>query len=505
MNTYKGNVWTFKTIPEITITDPDLIGWWKFDNISGGDTVLDWSGYGNDGKLGGDPELVDGVIDFGLDLDGNDYVMIDGVVDDLTSRNFSLSAWIKTTQAGEGNVFASNNGSSHVLLFGVDNGNIYADPGGDFPPAVNDNQWHMITFVKNGSTALFYTDGTEVGRVSTSIDVSTETRWSIGQEWDSGPSDFYLGAVDDAHFYNRALTTDEVAQLLRGDPLVAWNPKPANGALIDVERGKQPLSWSPGDDASQHDVYFATDKTAVDMADTSTADVYRGRQNGATYSPPEGLAWGSGPYYWRIDEFNSDGSVSRGSVWSFTVADFLIVDDFESYNDTDPPDPESNRIFEAWIDGFGTTTNGALVGNDMPPYAARNIVHSGIQAMPYYYDNNLKTSEATLTLVSPRDWTKEGVAELSLWFSGDPANAPARMFVALNGNAVVYHSNSAVTQTAGWTEWVIDLQTFAGLGVNLANVNTITLGLGTKNSPAAGGTGTMYFDDIRLYQPGTAP
>ncbi|MFH1719720.1 MAG: LamG domain-containing protein [Planctomycetota bacterium] len=505
MNTYKGNVWTFKTVPEITITDPDLIGWWKFDNISGGDTVLDWSGYGNDGKLGGDPELVDGVIDFGLDLDGDDYVMIDGIVGDLTSRSFSLSIWIKTTQAGEGNVFASNTGSSHVLLFGVDNGNIYADPGGDFPPAVNDNQWHMITYVKSGSNAIFYTDGLEVGRVSTSIDVTTETRWSIGQEWDSGPSDFYLGAVDDAHFYNRALTTDEVAQLLRGDPLVAWNPKPGNGALIDVDRAKQPLSWSPGDDASQHDVYFATDKTAVDMADTSTADVYRGRQNGTTYSPPEGLPWGTGPYYWRVDEFNSDGSVSRGSVWSFTVADFLIVDDFESYNDTDPPDPESNRIFEAWIDGFGTTTNGALVGNDMPPYAARNIVHSGIQAMPYYYDNNLKTSEATLTLVSPRDWTKESVAELSLWFSGDPANAPARMFVALNGNVVVYHSNSAVTQTAGWTEWVIDLQTFAGLGVNLANVNTITLGFGTKNSPAAGGTGTMYFDDIRLYQPRTAP
>jgi hypothetical protein len=39
--------------------------------------------------------------------------------------------------------------------------------------------------------------------------------------------------------------------------------------------------------------------------------------------------------------------------------------------------------------------------------------------------------------------------------------------------------------------------------VNLVNVNTITVGLGTKNSPAAGGTGKMYFDDIRLYRPGT--
>nr|MBC8472425.1 hypothetical protein [Planctomycetota bacterium] len=48
-----------------------------------------------------------------------------------------------------------------------------------------------------------------------------------------------------------------------------------------------------------------------------------------------------------------------------------------------------------------------------------------------------------------------------------------------------------------WTEWNIDLQAFAGHGVNLANVNTITLGLRL----VTGGTGMMYFDDIRLYRP----
>jgi len=176
------------------------------------------------------------------------------------------------------------------------------------------------------------------------------------------------------------------------------------------------------------------------------------------------------------------------------------VDDFEAYNDIDPPDPASNRIFEAWIDGFGTTTNGALVGNDLPPYAERTIVHGGSQSMPYYYDNNSKTSEATLTLAWPRDWTEEGVTKLSLWFIGDAANATERMFVALNGAAVVYHADPDVAQTDVWTEWVIDLQAFADQGVNLANVNTITIGFGTKNSPAAGSTGTMYFDDIRLYR-----
>ncbi|MHC4071060.1 MAG: hypothetical protein ACYTGS_03345 [Planctomycetota bacterium] len=52
-----------------------------------------------------------------------------------------------------------------------------------------------------------------------------------------------------------------------------------------------------------------------------------------------------------------------------------------------------------------------------------------------------------------------------------------------------------MAQINTWTEWVIDLAAF---GVDLTNVNSITIGFGTKNSPAAGGPGTMYFDDIRL-------
>ncbi|MHC4494449.1 MAG: hypothetical protein ACYSYM_01345, partial [Planctomycetota bacterium] len=119
-------------------------------------------------------------------------------------------------------------------------------------------------------------------------------------------------------------------------------------------------------------------------------------------------------------------------------------------------------------------------------------------SMPYFYDNNLKTSEATMTLVSVRDWTEEGVTKLSLWFIGNAGNAAERMFVTLNGTAVVYHDDASATQTTGWTNWVIDLQEFANQSVVLTDVNTITIGFGTKNSPTAGGTGTMYFDDIRL-------
>ena len=121
--------------------------------------------------------------------------------------------------------------------------------------------------------------------------------------------------------------------------------------------------------------------------------------------------------------------------------------------------------------------------------------------MPMAYDNAVGKSEATLTLTSNRDWTVNGVNNLTIWFRGGSANAVEPMYVVLNGTAAVTNDNPNAAQAAAWTEWNIDLTRFADQGVNLANVNSITLGLGNRANPTAGGAGMMYFDDIRLYAP----
>jgi hypothetical protein len=279
-------------------------------------------------------------------------------------------------------------------------------------------------------------------------------------------------------------------------PLRANSPSPANG-IVGVRLSSTLLTWNAGDLAASHEVYFGTDPDAVTNATKASPEYKGSKAKGSESYDPGKLTWDT-TYYWRVDEINSDGTTSKGGLWSFSTGAFLLVDDFETYNDIDPPAAASHRIFEAWPDGFGTTTNGALVGNNLPPYAEQTVVHGGSQSMPYAYDNNLKTSEATMTLVYPRNWTDESVTKLSLWFMGDPANAAERMYVALNGTAVVYHADSKAAQIGTWTEWVIDLSAFQG--VTLTNVNTVTIGFGTKGSPAAGGTGTVYFDDIRLYR-----
>jgi hypothetical protein len=312
-----------------------------------------------------------------------------------------------------------------------------------------------------------------------------------------GTTDFTPGTLKMAKTYYWRVDEFDVLETHKGDvwsfttegAVAALNP--ANGA-VDVTQTPV-LTWTSGFGAS-HEIYFGTDAASLELKGS-------GNLGSESYEPGQ-LEWNA-TYYWRIDEANNVNPDSpwTGNVWSFKTANFLVVDDFESYNDLDPADPDSNRIFNAWLDGYDDPTNGSLVGYDNPPFAEQTIVHSGNQSMPLYYDNSVGYSEATLTLTYPRDWTENGVSTLTIWFRGDLDNAAETLYVVLDGSAVVTHDNPDAAQITYWMEWNIDLQAFADQGVDLANVNTISLGLGNKNNPQAGGSGTMYFDDIRLYPP----
>jgi hypothetical protein len=203
-----------------------------------------------------------------------------------------------------------------------------------------------------------------------------------------------------------------------GNPIQAWAPQPEDGATVQLVDATG-LRWTPGVYATSHDVYFGTDEVAVTNVDTSdTTGIYRGRQSTNGYIFPEPLEWGV-TYYWRIDAIEADGVIHKGPVWTFTVADYLLVDDFEDYCDADCT---TGAIWQTWIDGFDDPDNGSQVGYLLPPYAETLIVNGGAQSMPLSYNNveGVTYSEAVKTLSYPRDWTEQGVQELSLWFRGYP-------------------------------------------------------------------------------------
>jgi hypothetical protein len=89
---------------------------------------------------------------------------------------------------------------------------------------------------------------------------------------------------------------------------------------------------------------------------------------------------------------------------------------------------------------------------------------------------------------------------------GITSNAAEPLYVAVSNStgasAVVVNEDVNAAQTDTWTEWVIPLQAFADQGIVLTNVDRIAIGLGTRgNITIPGGSGKMYFDDIRLNRP----
>ena len=290
-----------------------------------------------------------------------------------------------------------------------------------------------------------------------------------------------------------------------GLPMKAHSPAPANGA-VDTAWSLD-LAWSAGDKATHHDVYFGADAGAVANADTTTAGIYRKRLavGTATFAVAD-LEWGK-TYYWRVDEIDSTNPASlwKGTVWSFTTADFTVVDDFESYTDD-----EGGRIYETWIDGW-TNNTGATVGYAQSPFAEQRIVHGGRQSMPLDY-NNVNSpwySEAEQTWATPQNWTVNGVDTLVLYVQGGSGNGQDKLYVSLEDStgksAISVHPNAKAALAAQWTEWRIPLADFAG--VNAAKIKKLVIGVGDRANPKKGGAGLIYIDDIRIAKskPAAAP
>jgi len=260
-------------------------------------------------------------------------------------------------------------------------------------------------------------------------------------------------------------------------PVAAREPSPAAGAT-----GVAPevtLSWRPGREAGSHQVFLGTDANNLSLTTTIKEARY-----------PVDVDLGQ-TYYWKIVEVNEakDPATWPGDVWSFSTVKFFVVDDFESY--TDNMD-KNQAIFQTWGDGYGTTTNGSVVGYSQAPFAETTIVLGGKQAMPLAYANSggPTSSEAERTFDVPQDWTKHGYQGLSLSFYGDPNNT-GQMYLKINNTKIPYGGKADDLKRTQWQPWNVDL---SATGANLKSVAKLTIGV-----EGAGAAGKLYFDNICLY------
>jgi hypothetical protein len=311
------------------------------------------------------------------------------------------------------------------------------------------------------------------------LNITGDKRTIVQSYIDGGSIVAYNGLGNVTVLYDGVTTTVTGATNL----YKARGPKPASNTA-NVPPYTM-LSWAPGTGVLTHDIYLGIDANSVRDAGTSTAGIYRGGQNSDVNSfTPTGLELGR-VYYWRIDEVNST-DVYKGDVWQFTVASYALIDDFEKYTDT-------TAFSASWSKGStgATLSLGATGGHDNAKTMIFDYSNSGA---PYY-------SEAQTNDID-YDWTVAGVLAIDIWYKGSAGNAVEQMYAALEDNnsnpvAVILNSDPNAAKVIDWNVWRIRLSDFTG--VNLANVKKFYIGFGSRTNPAAGGAGTVYFDDIKLY------
>jgi hypothetical protein len=121
------------------------------------------------------------------------------------------------------------------------------------------------------------------------------------------------------------------------------------------------------------------------------------------------------------------------------------------------------------------------------------------------HDTSL-TCEAVFSNVSTTglvtgQWTNQDV--------GIASNDPEPLYIGLadsaGNRAIIEHEDPAASQVDTFTLWPVNLADFADQGVDIASVKEIILGLGNPTAPVAGGSGTMYIDDIAVGNPVVRP
>lgn len=218
VTTFKGNLWSFTTHPEMPVAHPSLVGWWTFDEGQG-TVAVDGSGYYHHGDVVGDPQWVAGKIGGAIQLDGNDdYVEIGSVgISGTVPRTVAGWAKVGTTDipawtsvfgfVPDGNTFGTNcdievDGTGHYVIH---------VGGWDRKLIPVDTQWHHFAFIHNGNVASWYLDGGLVDKFEGSGPTIDHVR--IGAR--PSNSHFFPGFIDDVRIYNVALNADEIAKLVQ--------------------------------------------------------------------------------------------------------------------------------------------------------------------------------------------------------------------------------------------------------------------------------------------------
>ena len=365
----------------------------------------------------------------------------------------------------------------------------------------NDANKHDVYF----GTSFAEVDGADTTSTSTYIQRQelSDVNWPVDRNLEILTQ--YYWRIDEV---NTVTVKGQVWDFTLANVGKASYPSPSDGAQ-DVPSDVT-INWTPGIFTVTHDVYLGTSFDDVNDA-TSTVDpnnVFMGNQGPNTFDvcdyDPNALVF-STTYYWRIDDVNG-GSTYPGDVWSFTTASHLTVDDFDSY-------VNQTALWNVWDDYWVNDT-----GSGVSPEKDPNFVRDG-NSLRFAYDGSFTIKGQyvgsvidanIIDLPIGPDWTVSDARALVLYFYGQSGNSATNrdvMWVELEDTSsssgyVMYDGDPNDVKLEQWTEWNIDLAIFDACGVSLGNVDRVHIGFGGADKVGenkAGGTGTVWFDDVQVW------
>lgn len=208
-----------------------LSAYWSFDE-GAGDTVIDQSENGNDGKINGQADWIDGVFGKALEFQPGSNVEIPDSDSLRDLEEYTVALWIKFNKlSADWNHIFEKDGSYGITVnsgggdfrFTPNSGKVWVET----KFKVEEGKWYHIAMTANNSSVSFYVDGKKQADTNEPL-VFTNNIINIGH----GPSYPVDGAVDEVKFWSKTLTLDEVGIALKGS------------AAVQPSREKLAIKWA---------------------------------------------------------------------------------------------------------------------------------------------------------------------------------------------------------------------------------------------------------------------
>ena len=215
-----------KNQPKTLDTDPNLAGWWKFDEESDKITP-DSSGHDRNGTLkedlSFDKNSVKGRTGKALKFDDNGHVEISKYKGVTGTQARTVAAWIKTENDGGEIISWGEDDFGKMFTFCFIRGRIGIKPNGGYyymNEPIDDDKWHHVVVVVEEAElpnlhddVVLYKDGT----IAEVHDIGLLDLWPIdtGSDLDVRIGRGFEGLIDDVRIYNRVLSDEEVMALFK--------------------------------------------------------------------------------------------------------------------------------------------------------------------------------------------------------------------------------------------------------------------------------------------------